>query len=85
MSHETLTVYPNPTRGRSTLRLSNAAPLATYDVTVLSVDGRQEFVSKALGTEHASGMALPLFATRGVYLIRLTAGSSQVTFRLVVE
>jgi hypothetical protein len=81
---EGLSIFPNPTKGSATLRVSGATADADYTLIVLAADGREVFKSNAAGQALGAGIQLPVLP-RGFYQIRVQAGGSAMQHRLVVQ
>jgi hypothetical protein len=77
------TLFPNPTHGRATVRLPATAGISTATLTILDALGRTLRTQTAALSSTAeldlSGLA------PGLYAVRVVAGSSSVTQKLVVE
>lgn len=80
-----LSVFPNPTNAKTTLRL-NLPQSVTAQVTVFDIYGsvaeEQSTVQLVQGTNHVTINSDEYAA--GVYIVRVSIGSSQYTKRLVV-
>ncbi|MBD2720901.1 M36 family metallopeptidase [Hymenobacter armeniacus] len=84
----TLDVYPNPTRGQLTLRLSQgtAAGTAPVAVAVQSMLGQTVWTGTVSATAAAAGAVLDLGTVApGVYLVRARTAAGVLTRRVVVQ
>jgi hypothetical protein len=73
-------IYPNPSRNQFTVQMTAVSPETILAMTVLDMQGR---VVEVLESRAQHQVAFGGDYAPGVYLLSVTAGSRQKTFRII--
>ena len=77
-------IYPNPNAGNFHLRIAGIQN-AKLLLEVVTIFGQQVFVKEVIGNGHVLDLPIELDASKGVYFLRVSDGTSIKQYKVVVQ